>query len=209
MKTLSRTMISGIGGLFITTGLALAMVAMIKVEFEAQRSNDIIIEPINPYVIDEDPPRRTITPVELNKIEVPPPAPRLSNQTTPRPVSGPSTLGDAIPKIEPPEIQITTASFTIPDRNAQPVLRITPPMPQRAEKSGHCKMRFNVNAQGAPYNVRAVYCSQSLFERNSIKATQKFKYRPKILNGVPMDMTGVETTILYKLADGNGRVIPE
>ena len=114
-----------------------------------------------------------------------------------------------IPDIEVPPVIIHTVNFSMPDRDAQPILRIEPIMPGRAERSGHCKMRFNVNTNGAPYDVRAIYCSQALFERNSVRATLKFKYKPKIQDGIPVNMTGVETVIRYKLTDENGNLIPE
>ena len=209
MQSLSRAILGSAGGLFITTGLALAMVAMIKVEFEAQSKEHIVIDAINPNVDIEEPNLILSEPVKLREIEVPPPAPKINNRDVSLPTQGPAGGDIMIPKIDPPKIKIERASFTIPDRTAEPILRVSPQMPGRAEKSGHCKMRFNVNAQGAPYNVQAISCSQSLFERSSIKATQKFKYRPKIVDGVATNMTGVETLIQYQLSDSSGRMIPE
>ena len=52
-------------------------------------------------------------------------------------------------------------------------------MPPRAEKSGHCKVRFDVSPEGTPFNIDAYSCTQSVFKRESIKATSKFKYNPK------------------------------
>ena len=82
-------------------------------------------------------------------------------------------------------------------------------MPPRAEKSGHCKVRFDVSPEGAPFNVQATYCTQSLFERASIKSVQKWKYNPKIVDGRAVARSGVESKITFKLTDERGRMIPE
>ena len=82
-------------------------------------------------------------------------------------------------------------------------------MPPRTEKSGHCRVRFNVSAEGAPFDVQTTYCTQSLFERATLKSVQRWKFNPKIVNGRPVAMTGVENKVTYRLTDERGQLIPE
>jgi len=88
-------------------------------------------------------------------------------------------------------------------------VRIQPIMPPRAEKSGHCKVRFNVTAQGQTYEILATYCTQSVFKRSTIKAVQKWTYNPKIQSGLTVARQGVETLITFNLTDERGFLILE
>jgi len=89
------------------------------------------------------------------------------------------------------------------------LLRMKPVMPPRAEKSGHCRVRFDVTPDGQPFNVNAHYCTQSVFKRATIKSVERWKYQPKIAAGLPVSRHGVEAKITFKLADDAGRLIPE
>jgi len=88
-------------------------------------------------------------------------------------------------------------------------VRIPPIMPPRAEKSGHCKVRFDVSPEGQPFNVVTTFCTQSVFKRPSTKSVQKWKYNPKIVDGRATARKGVETKITFRLADERGNIIPE
>jgi len=82
-------------------------------------------------------------------------------------------------------------------------------MPPRAEKSGHCTVRFDVSPEGSPFNVTAPYCTQSLFKRASVKSVEKWKYNPKIVDGRSVARSGVESKITFRLSDERGKLIPE
>jgi protein TonB len=70
-------------------------------------------------------------------------------------------------------------------------------------------VRFDVSAEGAPFNVQATYCTQSLFERATVKSVQRWKFNPKIVNNRPVAMRGVENKVSYRLTDERGNIIPE
>ena len=95
------------------------------------------------------------------------------------------------------------------EQTFSPIFRQPPVMPARAERSGHCDVIFDVNADGATYNVQVLTCSQNLFARASVKAAHKWKYRPQIIDGQAQDRRGVRTTITFSLTDERGNLIPE
>ena len=51
----------------------------------------------------------------------------------------------------------------------------------------------------------------SVFDRPALDAVQKFKYRPRVENGVPVAVPGVRSVIAFTLEDDRGeiRVRPE
>ncbi len=108
-----------------------------------------------------------------------------------------------------PKINSAPFIIKISDRDAQPLVRIPPVMPKNAEKSGHCKLRFNVDRFGQPENIVAQFCTEKLFERTAIESVEKWKYRPKIVDGRQMARSGVESHVKFLVKDDNGNIIPE
>jgi len=205
-KRLAPSAVLAVG---VTCLITLGMAAMIKTEFTPQDMAESLTLDINPVPEDilAPPPREK--PQEVKRVETPPPPPIIDRGQTDKPTEIPTELRGEIPIFEAPKIDVGPAVITVSDRDVQPLVRIAPIMPPRAEKSGHCKVRFNVSAEGAPYDVTATYCTQSLFERATIKSVAKWKYNPKIVNGRPVAMIGVENKVSYRLTDERGNTIPE
>ncbi|MEP3891159.1 MAG: energy transducer TonB [Hellea sp.] len=205
-KRLAPSAILAVG---VTTVITLGMAGMIKTEFTPQDKVENLGFEINPEV--EEPPviKRTDRVLEVKRVETPPPPPEIERTPTAQPTVSIVNLDSPIPDFDMPEIDQENFVITISDREVQPLVRISPIMPPRAERSGHCKVRFNVSAEGAPYDVTATYCTQSLFERATVKSVQRWKFNPKIVNGRPVAMTGVENRVTYRLKDERGNLIPE
>ena len=206
VKRLAPSAVFAVG---VTCLIGLGMAAMIKSEFTPQEKSKALTFDINPVPDDILPPPDRVMPEQVQRVETPPPPPIIAREKSTKPTERIADVRGAIPVFKPPNIKRGITVITLSDREVQPLVRIAPIMPPRAEKSGHCRVRFNVSAEGAPYDVQATYCTQSLFERATIKSVQKWKFNPKIVNGRPVAMTGVENKVSYRLTDESGRPIPE
>ena len=193
----------------VTVLLFILMMSLISEEFKPEDKIELNSFEINPKIEDVQILERETTITKIQKIETPPPPPQIERAKADRPAEPISSIEGAIPEFEAPTIDRSAFKITVSDRDAQPLVRIPPQMPPRAEKSGHCRMRFNVSPEGQPFDVQATYCTQSLFERPSIRNVQKWKYNPKIQDGRAVGRVGVETKITYRLADERGNIIPE
>lgn len=203
-----------IGAAIITTGLGLLMVKLIHVDFEAEPEN----EPIAMFAqIDEEETKpiriRRVQPKTYRKVDVPPRIIPIDTDAAIKPTEAPFDASK-VTKIEfkRPKLDIRVADTGTIDKDAQPIQRVVAKVPDRAlrdGRSGHCVMQFNVDTRGKPYDVVASHCSHTMFKESAIKATKKFKYLAKIRDGVPVDMTGVETRITYQVKDERGRILPE
>jgi len=209
---LSKYLIPAIGAATMATALGLVMIKLIHVDFEAQPES----EPISIYLETiETPPIRTRTtekPKPAKMVEVPPAVDLIDNDEPDLPSERPLEEPVRTVEIDLPEPDMTPVDSSVPDKEAQPIVRIVAKIPDRAlrdGRSGHCLMRFDVNPRGEPFNVNAYQCSHKMFEKNSVHATRGFKYLPKIRGGIPVNMTGVETRITYIVQDENGRALPE
>lgn len=185
------------------------MMALIAGDFKPQEKFAAANFEINPTVDDIKVIKRETKVQQVKKVITPPPPPQIERQQAAKPTEAIASLEGAIPEFEAPKIDRQNFKIQVSDRDAQPLVRIPPIMPPRAEKSGHCKVKFDVSPEGQPFNVEATYCSQSLFKRASIKSVQKWKYNPKIVDGRAVSRSGVESKITFKLADERGRIIPE
>ena len=85
-----------------------------------------------------------------------------------------------------------------------PIVKVAPIYPRRAQSrgvEGFCILSFTVTRLGTIADPSVVECSSSLFERASVNAVLKFKYKPRVVNGEPIDVPGVKHKITFQLED--------
>lgn len=85
-----------------------------------------------------------------------------------------------------------------------PIVKVAPIYPRRAQQrglSGYCILSFTVTKLGTVADPQVVECTSSLFERASINAALKFKYKPRVVNGEPIDVPGVKHKITFEIED--------
>ena len=84
-----------------------------------------------------------------------------------------------------------------------PIVRVAPVYPNRALSrglEGYVDMMFTVTTTGTVKDPVVTYSTSSLFERAATQAVLKFKYKPRVVDGKPVDTPGVETRIRFELA---------
>jgi len=194
---------------FVTFFLFIMMMLLIKGQFELQEKPEKLSFEVNAKIEDPKVTRKDVKVAKVRRVETPPPPPMIERQQAAQPTVAIASLEGAIPDFETPKLDRQNFKIAVSDRDAQPLVRIPPIMPPRAEKSGHCKVSFDVSPQGQPFNVAATYCSSSVFKRASVKSVEKWKYNPKIVDGRSVSRKGVQSQITFKLSDERGKLIPE
>lgn len=193
----------------VTVGLFILMTVLISAEFEPEDKVETASFEINPKVEDIKVIERETQIDKVKKVVTPPPPPQIERAQADKPTERIASLEGAVPEFETPKIDRQSFKIAVSDRDAQPLVRIPPIMPTRAEKSGHCKVRFDVSPEGQPFNVQATYCTENVFKRASIKSVEKWKYNPKVVDGRNVARSGVESQITFRLTDERGNIIPE
>jgi protein TonB len=209
MNIMVRWMVGTVIAAFVTFALFVMMKILITGDFQPQEKGAKASFEINPKVEDIKIAVRETIIAKVRKVVTPPPPPQIERQQASQPSVAIASLEGAIPDFEAPVLDRQSFKIAVSDRDAQPLVRIPPIMPPRAEKSGHCEVKFDVSPEGAPFNVSAPYCSQSLFKRASTKSVQKWKYNPKIVDGRAVSRSGVQSIIRFNLSDERGNIIPE
>lgn len=93
-------------------------------------------------------------------------------------------------------------SLSYTDGEYLPIVRVAPIYPNRALSrglEGYVDLSFTVTTAGTVRDPLVTYSSSSLFESAAKKAVLKFKYKPRVVNGSPVDVPGVETRIRFEL----------
>jgi periplasmic protein TonB len=85
-----------------------------------------------------------------------------------------------------------------------PIVRVAPVYPSRALSrglEGFVDMSFTVTTTGTVKDPIVLQSTSSLFERAATRAVLKFKYKPRVVDGVPVEVVGVKTRISFELED--------
>ena len=85
-----------------------------------------------------------------------------------------------------------------------PIVRVAPVYPARALSrgiEGYVDMSFTVTTAGTVKDPVVDYSTSSLFERAATRAVLKFKYKPRVVDGVPVEVPNVKTRISFQLED--------
>lgn len=205
MQTIVRLIIGIPIAAIVTLALFLLMRTLIFTEatLEENANEDLRFD-INPEVERLDARTRDTSIEDVERVDPPPPPPQIERQAADLPTESLNTIVGRIPEFEAPQLNNSNVSFNVSDRNAQPLVRIPPQYPPRAAErglEGSCTMTFDVTPDGTPTNIVATSCTSSMFERASIRAVERWRYSPKVQDGVPVARRGVVTDINYTLAE--------
>ena len=108
-----------------------------------------------------------------------------------------------------PEISANTdiggpGGMNIAEGDYLPIVRVAPVYPSRALSrglEGFVDMSFTVTVTGSVEDPIVIQSTSSLFERAATRAVLKFKYKPRVVDGIPVAVPGVKTRITFELED--------
>lgn len=91
------------------------------------------------------------------------------------------------------------------DRDTVPIVRVEPMYPSRAAQrriEGWVVVEFTIGKQGRVENAKVVRSQPgTIFNRSALKAVSKWKYKPRVDNGLVVETHGHQTKITFKLND--------
>ena len=137
----------------------------------------------------------------------PPPPPDEPPPNQPRPdLNTEATMGAEITNVQ---VDVTVEIGGLGDFSGDgeylPIVKVAPIYPRRAltrNIEGHVLLEFVVTATGAVRDPVVIEAKPpGFFERAAIQAALKFKYKPKVIDGEPVAVSGVRNRIVFEMSD--------
>ncbi len=204
--TLTRFAVAGVTSLVVTFALLWIMQILIAtgkdvltdgrdlrfVDFVRIKHDEVV-------KLDEDKPEKLPEPEQQ-----PPdmPQPQMDSLDTSNTVNISFTASTGI-NLDP-----TRGNFAVVDGDYLPIVKVAPIYPRRAQSrglEGYCVVDFTVTKSGTVRDTRAIECTSPLFERASINAAAKFKFKPRVVDGQEIEVPGVQQMISFEIEGGSAR----
>lgn len=134
--------------------------------------------------------------------EPPPPLPDLKLAAAARPNQAPQALAPAI------DFGLDlrggpTLAAAVRDTDIVPLVRVNPQYPLSALErgiEGWVEVEFTITPQGTVKDPVVVDSDPRwIFDRAALRAIRKWKYRPKIVDGVPVERKGVRVRLNFQI----------
>jgi protein TonB len=194
-------------GIAITFGLFIIMAELIannqKAPKEAEKSPRIDIVMVKPNNSVQE--RQRTPPPPPPPPAEPPKAPQAQPEVADTSMDGMS--------IEAPSIDAGIGDTSLggiggslmSDGEATPIVRMEPRYPPKASREGiegWVVLGFTIDTLGGVKDIVVLDAEpKRVFNREAKKALKKWKYKPKIVDGKPIEQTGMKTQLDFKLAD--------
>lgn len=97
-----------------------------------------------------------------------------------------------------------TALSGIVDGPVVAMMHVRPEYPPSAITrgiEGHVVVAFDVSADGLVHNIRIVGSSHPVFERAALRAAERFRYKPAVVDGVARESTGLRYRFTFRMEE--------
>ena len=158
-------------------------------------------------LLEEPPPPARMTPPPP-VVEEPPPPPDLP-ELPPGEVCAGIECGVPLgpPSTRPPKVIGTGVAS---DGEFLPIIKVAPEYPRTAASrgiEGYVLLEFTVTSLGSVRDPVVIDARPpGVFDRAATAASLKFRYKPRVLNGEPVDVRGVRNLIRFELEDAHASV---
>lgn len=140
--------------------------------------------------------------------EKPPKPPETPPETPPQDMDNVNPDAPTV-NIAPPQVDTSgdiggPGGMNIAEGDYLPIVRVAPVYPSRALSrglEGFVDLSFTVTTAGTVKDPIVIQSTSKLFERAAIRAVLKFKYKPRVKDGVPVEVPGVKTRISFILEE--------
>ena len=146
--------------------------------------------------------REELKKVERERTPEIPSTPRMSMDVSTTP-SG-TAVSIAQPRVDTSGIKMNLSAGGS-DRGVAPLVRVNPDYPRRALErgiEGWVHVRFTITAAGTVKDLVVVDSEpKGVFDEAASKAVLRWRYNPKVENGVAVERVGEQTLIRFKLEE--------
>lgn len=194
----TRMLSAAVAGIVVTAGLFYLMHYLIEVSHGTPRDPRPRLELAFLPTIDD-------TPVVTNLVppERPDPPPELPPGKPPI-----EDNGDVIAVPPPPEVPrpgtkgLRSGTIRYADGGLMTIVAVQPVYPRIASErglEGQVVVRFDVSETGTVSNAVVVESSNRVFDKAAIDAAKRFRFKPRVVDGVPQASYGVHRLFTFRM----------
>ena len=99
---------------------------------------------------------------------------------------------------------VASAGFGASDGEYLPIVKVSPVYPVRAlarKLEGYVMVEFTVTRSGSVRDVQVLESTAAIFEEPAIEAALKFRYKPRVIDGESVEVSGVRNRISFQMAN--------
>jgi protein TonB len=190
----------------IVTGTIVTLGLLYLMHFLIESGEKALVNPGKKYYLEFVRVKRNETVNAEDLTPEKPPKPQETPDVPPQEMDSVDPNAPTI-NIPPPTVSSDTAvqgpgGMNIAEGDYLPIVRVAPVYPARALArgiEGYVDMEFTVTTTGTVKDPIVVFSTSGLFNRAAERAVLKFKYKPRVVDGQPVDVPGVRTRITFKI----------
>jgi len=190
----------------IVTGTVVTLGLLYLMQFLIESGEKALVNPGKKYYLEFVRVKRNET---INTEDLTPEKPPKPQETPDVPPQEMDSVDPNAPTINipPPTVSSETSvqgpgGMNIAEGDYLPIVRVAPVYPARALArgiEGYVDMEFTVTTTGTVRDPIVVFSTSGLFNRAAERAVLKFKYKPRVVDGQPVEVPGVRTRITFKI----------
>ena len=147
--------------------------------------------------------RRKLKPEKPPAPEAPPPEPPAPELEDIQPRADKISIG-TVPVATDIKLSAGGFSLGLGEGDFLPIVKVAPIYPRRALTrgiEGHVILEFTVTRVGTVKDVKVVESvpDSKIFHKAAIEAALKFKYKPRVIDGQPVEVAGVRNKFTFRI----------
>lgn len=204
MKVLLRSVLVLPFAVMVTMILLLLMVSLIEFADKSLDSKQVVKLPDILMPEAEIQVQRAIEKPEKPKVDETPP-PDVPQQDFDN-IDGNAEVGEvAAPTKMSTKLDLDIGSgLSATDGEYLPMVKVAPQYPRRALRrgiEGYVVLEYTVTTTGAVKNPVVIEAEPAdIFNQSAIDSAVRYKYKPRVIDGKPVEVPGVRTKIVFKMA---------
>jgi protein TonB len=149
--------------------------------------------------------KKKVDKAERTKAEQAPPPPQIAlAKTSLDPGSGADSMAAIATLVEGAAARMSNIGGSGgADRDAVPLVRIEPDYPMQARQRGQegwVVLEFTISTAGTVKDVEVVASEPgTVFDRAAVQAVRKWKYNPKVVDGKPVERSGMKVRLDFEM----------
>jgi periplasmic protein TonB len=195
-----------VGALFVTMGLFAFLHMLISRKGDISDVQSVVKIEFTRLRTESEIETKKIDKASREKVEQAPPPPQIAFQKSSVDLGGGGDIGAIQTLVQQQTQAMGSLNQGGGDRDAVPLVRIEPDYPMQARQrgiEGWVVVEFTISTAGTVKDANVVASEPgTVFDRAAVNAVRKWKYNPKVVDGKPVERSGMKVRLDFNMETG-------